>query len=46
MSFGLNGTVIRKRKETSEKVVKRKIIAILNFNLVGEIWGITNGNTF
>lgn len=32
MSFGLNGTAIRKRKKASKKVIKRKIVAILNFN--------------
>lgn len=32
MSFGLNGTVIRKKRKTSEKVMKRKIVAILTFD--------------
>ena len=32
MSFGLNGTMIRKRKKDIGKVMKRKIVAILNFN--------------
>lgn len=28
---------------TSEKVMKRKIVAILNFRKMTEIWGIRNG---
>lgn len=28
---------------TSEKVMKRKIVAILNFRKMAEIWGIRNG---